>query len=101
MFFLGGSGGRACPSSSTGSHSPIGPVIVGQPTPTSGEYVLEDVGNRDRPGGNSDFRWCFKCSGLWDSGSPSLYSRNDCPRDRQPHSLSGSGHYVLHQFVSG
>ncbi|MEV1005229.1 hypothetical protein [Nonomuraea sp. NPDC050202] len=99
LWFNGGTGETACPSSPIGMHSAIGQVVVGQPIPTSGHYVLEDIDHRDAPGGNPDFRWCFKCSGLWDS-SNSLYTRNVCPRDHQPHSLSGSGHYVLRPFGS-
>ncbi|NUW31416.1 hypothetical protein HTZ77_08265 [Nonomuraea sp. SMC257] len=100
LWFNGGTGGSACPSSRISAHSPIGPVVVGQPTAVSGEYVLEDITNRDRPGGFSGWRWCFKCSGLWDATSNSLYTGNVCPRDRQPHSLAGSGDYLLRRFGS-
>lgn len=96
LWFFGNSTFGACPSPRDGrpGHWNIGA------TGGSALYVLEDITNRDRPGGFSGWRWCFKCNGLWDAVSNSLYTGNVCPRDHQPHSLAGSGNYVLRRFGS-
>ncbi|GGT20046.1 hypothetical protein ACFFV7_27850 [Nonomuraea spiralis] len=94
LWFTGNGTSGACPSHPNG-HWPAGPS--GGPSTV---YILEDITNRDRPGGASGFRFCIKCNGLWDAVNNTLYTNNVCPLDRRPHTLWGSGNYVLRRFGS-
>ncbi|MFI7644021.1 hypothetical protein [Nonomuraea sp. NPDC049400] len=98
LWFFGNSTFGACPAPRDGQPG-TGHWTIGA-NATSANYVLEDITNRDRPGGFSGWRFCVKCNGLWDAVSNSLYTGNVCPSDRQPHSLWGSGNYVLRRFGS-
>ncbi|GAB2678615.1 hypothetical protein [Nocardia goodfellowii] len=60
----------------------------------SGFYRLEDVTHRDGPGGDDKWRWCRKCSGLFNVGDDAG-GAGRCPADRQRHDIIGSGRYVL------
>ncbi|MEU7004258.1 hypothetical protein [Nonomuraea sp. NPDC046570] len=57
-WFFGNGTFGTCPSPRDGrpGHWNIGA------TGGSALYVLEDITNRDRPGGFSGWRWCFKCT---------------------------------------
>ncbi|MFG1688844.1 hypothetical protein ACGFNP_52460 [Nonomuraea sp. NPDC049269] len=103
LWFEGNGGDPgACPSAYGGNpgHLPFTRPVAGTPGTSSAHYVLEDITNRDRPGGFSGWRFCGKCKGLWDAVNNSLYTNNVCPSDHQPHSLWGSGNYVLRRFGS-
>lgn len=87
LFFEGNEGFFGiCPSPSRGFriHNMIG----------SGNYRLEDVGNRDGVGGQEKWRWCRKCSGLfYDAETPG--GSGVCPADHKTHDSVGSGNYLL------
>ncbi len=60
-------------------------------------FRIEDVDHRDGPGGQSQWRWCVKCAGLYfDGNSPG--ASGVCPADHRNHSRAGSGDYVLRQL---
>jgi hypothetical protein len=42
--------------------------------------------------GQTNWRWCHKCQGLFFAGNP---SQGVCPADQQPHDASQSGKYQL------
>ncbi|MBO4273425.1 hypothetical protein [Microbispora triticiradicis] len=61
----------------------------------SSYYLIEDVGNRDSPGGQEQWRWCYKCAGMFfDGNTPGGSGR--CPKDGLIHAVTG-GSYVLRQ----
>ncbi|MFJ5774670.1 hypothetical protein [Streptomyces sp. NPDC093094] len=89
LWFSGRVGYGTCPAG--GGHWSIGPYPV-----TSALYRLEDIGNRDGPGGQEQWRFCAKCFGLFfDGNSPGV--SGVCPRDHAHHSITGSGNYLLRQ----
>jgi len=92
LWFAGNNSFGVCPGNAYG-HRPLSQVGL-QPGVFSSDYVIEDIDHRDRSGGLSGWRWCSKCSGLWDNNSPGSV----CPRDHAPHTLAGSGNYVLRRF---
>ncbi|WP_049562653.1 hypothetical protein [Nonomuraea sp. SBT364] len=90
LWYGGGPSLGHCPGRGSSGHWPFGPFPV-----ISSYYVLEDIGNRDGPGGQEQWRWCVKCGGLFfDGNSPGASGR--CPKDNAHHSVTG-GSYVLRQ----
>ncbi len=63
----------------------------GHSTAGSGLYRLENSGSNDGAGGQSNWRWCSKCEGLWFNGHPGY---GKCPTGGG-HISSGSGDYRL------
>ncbi|MEV4116098.1 hypothetical protein [Nonomuraea sp. NPDC049695] len=90
LWYWGNSTFGHCPSQGSSGHTPFGPY----PT-ISSYYLIEDVGNRDSPGGQEQWRWCFKCAGMFfDGNTPGASGR--CPKDGAHHAVTG-GSYVLRQ----
>ncbi|MDX3190457.1 hypothetical protein PV458_18780 [Streptomyces sp. MN03-5084-2B] len=77
-----------CPIWPTVGHSP------GQPVPDllRDSFRLEDVGNNDGPGGQTDWRFCHRCNGLFFAGNG--IAATHCPSGGA-HDGSQSGNYVL------
>ncbi len=90
--WFGGNGSLGhCPNRGASGHWPFGPWPV-----ISAYYRVEDVDHRDSPGGQDQWRWCFKCSGMFfDGNSPGASGR--CPKDNAHHAVTG-GSYVLRQL---
>jgi len=92
--WYGGTSSFGSCSGNGGRHSSI---TDNPPYTFSSDYLLEDVSHRDRPGGQNQWRWCFKCLGLFFDGiSPG--ASGICPKDHAHHGLMGSADYVLRQL---
>ncbi|MFE9579971.1 hypothetical protein ACFYO1_26545 [Nocardia sp. NPDC006044] len=85
LWFQGNGGFGVCPSPYR---------IPGHNSTGSGNYRLEDITNRDGPGGTTNWRWCRKCFGLYYNGA-SPGAAGLCPADHQHHDVVGSGNYLL------
>jgi hypothetical protein len=79
LWFNGNPGYGRCPAG--GGHALSG----------SGDYRLEMSISNDGPGGQREWRWCWRCEGLWFNGNPYY---GTCPAGGG-HSYSGSGEYML------
>jgi hypothetical protein len=80
LWFAGGGWFGRCPGNSNQGHTFNG----------SGDYRLETTVSRDGPGGQEDWRWCYRCACLWFS----LSGERSCVFEGY-HSGLNSGNYVL------